>query len=387
MELVKEPPQERRGLDFVTAVYSAATEKTQQEQFDALVSMSEEIAPNWVISERGASRHYERCFANEVGLRIELTEVGTGHTSVGGNLCVSLPGIFWWLPSDEDAALNVLRLSRVDGFKHFTRLDFQNTELEPEWDAYRVREAVTQGEVWVKGASTYRDYMDRDADGTPTNGLTMYWGSVRSEKLGRSYDKAKNSSWSTPAIRDEIQTRGRWAHSHGAALVNDLAKAHGSAEMVEVVQSHASSALTQHLQYWTLNGTSPKKDNNWKRKAEPADWYAERIGKPSKAIRKAAKPAVDLETTVDYGVQQYGRYFARWIDEMARKHDMEPNFAMGALLCRFKSRLKDEDMDWYLEGLSARDKKRALKELEELKNDIALSQERGWWAGNEKSPY
>ena len=167
MELVKEPPQERRGLDYVTAVYSAATERIQQEQFDALVAVSEDVAPNWVISERGASRHYERCFASETGFRIELSEVASERTSVGGNICVSFPGIFWWLPSDKTAALNVLKLSQIEGFKHFTRLDFQNTELDPEWDAYRVREAVTQGDVWVKGASTYRDYMDRDADGDP----------------------------------------------------------------------------------------------------------------------------------------------------------------------------------------------------------------------------
>lgn len=380
MELVKEPPQERRGLDYVTAVYSAVTEALQQEQFNSLVAIHEEIAPNWVITERGASRHYERCFASETGFRIELTEVGSHHTSVGGNLCVSFPGIFWWLPSDETAALNVLRLARIEGFKHFTRLDFQNTELEPEWDAYRVREAVTQGEVWVKGASTYRDYMDRDADGTPTNGLTMYWHAVRSEKLGRSYDKAKNASWTTPAIRDEIQTRGRWAHSHGRALVDDLAKAHGSAEMVAVVQSHASSALTQHLQYWTLNGTSPKTDHNWKRKAEPADWYAKRIGKACNPIQKALKPEVDLETTVDYGVQQYGRYMYRWVHQLAKEHDLPVTFVMEQLMLRFESRLKEEDLPWLTEGLTKRQAAKVERHIEQAKDAVAKAQEVGWFA-------
>ena len=380
MELVKEPAQERRGLDYVTAVYSAATERVQQEQFDALVAISEDVAPNWVISERGASRHYERCFATECGFRIELTEVGGLRPANCGNLCVSYPGIFWWSPTDEVAALNVLKMSQIEGFKHFTRLDFQNTELEPEWDAYRVRDAVTQGEVWVKGASTYRDYMDRDADGTPTNGLTMYWGSVRSEKLGRSYDKAKNASWNTPAIRDEIQTRGRWAHSHGRALVDELAKAHGSAEMVEVVQNHASSALTQHLQYWTLNGTSPKTDNNWKRKAEPADWYAKRIGKACNPIQKALKPEVDLETTVDYGVQQYGRYMFRWVHQLAREHDLPVEFVMEQLLMRFESRLKDEDMAWLTEGMSKRDAKKWERHVDKAKDAVAKAQEVGWFA-------
>lgn len=380
MELVKEPPQERRGLDYVTAVYSAVTEALQQEQFSALVAMHEEIAPNWVITERGASRHYDRCFASETGFRIELTEPGSQRTSVGANLCVSFPGVFWWLPSDETAALNVLRLSRIEGFKHFTRLDFQNTELEPEWDAYRIREAVNEHEVWVKGASTFRDYMDRDADGTPTNGLTMYWHAVRSEKLGRSYDKAKNASWNTPAIRDEIQTRGRWAHSHGRALVDDLAKAHGSAEMVEVVQAHTSSALTQHLQYWTLNGTSPKTDHNWKRKAEPADWYAKRIGKACNPIQKALKPEVDLETTVDYGVQQYGRYMFRWVHQLAKEHDLPVNFVMEQLMLRFQSRLKEEDLPWLTEGMTKRQAAKVERQIEKAKDAVAKAQEVGWFS-------
>ena len=380
MELVKEPPQERRGLDYVTAVYYAANERVQQEQFDALVAIHESIAPNWVITERGASRHYERCFQSETGFRIEFSEPGSGGLPVGGNLCVSFPGIFWWLPGDEAAALNVLKLSQIEGFKHFTRIDYQNTELEPDWDAYRVRDAVTQGEVWVKGASTYRDYMDRDSDGTPTNGLTMYWGSVRSEKLGRSYDKAKNAAWDTPAIRDEIQTRGRWAHSHGAALVKDLAKAHGSAEMVEVVQTHASSALTQHLQYWTLNGTSPKTDNNWKRKAEPADWYAKRIGKACNPIQKALKAEVDLETTVDYGVQQYGRYMYRWVHQLAKDHDLPVNFVMEQLMLRFQARLKDEDLPWLTEGMTKRQAAKVERHIEQAKDAVAKAQEVGWFA-------
>ena len=379
-ELVHEPPQARRGLDYVVATFHAASPRRQQSQFDDICSLVEDIAPGWNFSEAGSSPHYERVFRTDLGARIELTEVGSlGHRNPG-NGTVSLPGTMWWLQSDEEAAFRFLKLSQIEGFKHFTRLDFQNTELEPEFDAYQVRDAVNAGEVWVNGATTFRDYMDRDSTGEPLNGLTLYWGSKRSEKLGRSYDKAAAGSWGTPAIRDEVQTRGRWAQAHGEALVAELADAHGSPQMVDIVHKHTCSALNQHLAYWTLNGTNPKTDKNWKRKAEPADWYVKRIGKRCEPIQKGSGPAVDLDTTVDYGVQQYGRYFARWVNEQAKKHSLPEGFVMEALLGRFQARLKPEDEGWFTEGLSEAEKVAKLEWLEQHKDAISRSQENGWWA-------
>ena len=379
-ELVNEPAQERRGLDYVVASFYAASARRQQSQFDDICGLVEDIAPGWNFAEAGSSPHYERVFRSELGARIELTEIGQNSSRLNGATCVSLPGTMWWLQSDSQAALNFLKLSRIDGFKHFTRLDFQNTELNPAFDVYKVREAVNRGELWVNGASTFRDYMDRDATGEPLNGLTLYWGSKRSEKLARSYDKAASGSWSTPAVRDEVQTRGRWAQAHGEALVAELADAHGSPQMVDIVHKHTCSALNQHLAYWTLNGTNPKTDKNWKRKAEPADWYGKRIGKRCEPIQKGSGAALDLDTTVDYGVQQYGRYFARWVFEQAKTHELPESFVMEALLKRFQSRLKQEDEPWLVEGLSADEAATKLADLEDIKDAIARSQEQGWWS-------
>lgn len=380
MELAKEPPQERRGIDYLVAVFYAATTRRQQQQFSDICDLVDEISPNWGFTERGSSPHYERVFQNDLGVRIELTEVNSSVSSKSVGLCLSLPGSCWWIQSDSEAARRILQLSKIEGFKHFTRIDFQNTELRPVFDISCVKNAVDNGEVWVSGATTYRDFWERDAAGDRIGGMTLYWGSKRSEKLGRSYDKAAEGSWSTPAIRDEIQTRGRWAKAHGTALIEDLARAHGSPELVEVVHRHTVSALNQHLQYWTLNGTHPKTDKNWKRKAEPADWYVKRIGKRCKPLQKASSPSVDLDTTVDYGVQQYGRYFARWVHEQARKHDLDTEFVIMALHNRFLARLKDEDMDWLTEGMSEKQKAAMLDHIEQLKNDISRSQEVGWWA-------
>lgn len=380
VELVKEPPQARRGIDYAVAVFHASTGKLQQQQFDQLLEVSDEIAPNWVFEQRGSSPHYELVFANEIGIRLELTPVDSINARNKGGICFSLPGTCWWLQSTAQGALLLLRLSRIEGFKHFTRLDFQNTELNPEWPAERVGAAVDAGEIWVKGSTRFRDWQERDADGQPTNGITLYWNSSRSEKVGKTYNKAADAGWDTAAIRDEVQTRGRWAHAHGRDLVAELAAAHGSAEMEEVISRHTSSALLQHLEYWTLNGTSPKTDKNWKRKANPADWYIKRIGKRCDPIRKASKPLVDVETTVDYGVQQYGRHMVRWVHEMARTHELPEEFVVQSLYERFRSRLREEDLDWYTEGMTKKQRAQAIRDLEECKNEIAQAQERGWWA-------
>ena len=164
----------------MVASFFAASPTRQQFQFNEICDLVESIAPDWGFRETGSSPHFERVFRNDLGARIELTEADSSGSRNTGGSSVSLPGTLWWLQSDEEAAFRFLQLSKIEGFKHFTRLDFQNTELNPAFDAYQVRKAVNAGEVWVNGATTFRDYMDRDATGEPLNGLTLYWGSKRS---------------------------------------------------------------------------------------------------------------------------------------------------------------------------------------------------------------
>ena len=79
-------------------------------------------------------------------------------------------------------------------------------------------------------------------------------------------------------------------------------------------------------------------------------------------------------------MQQYGRYFARWVFEQAKTHELPESFVMEALLKRFQSRLKQEDEPWLVEGLSADEAATKLADLEDIKDAIARSQEQGWWS-------
>ena len=379
MNLLKEPCQERRGIDYAVAIFYGNSGKDHQRLFDEILALCEDIAPGWSFEKRGSSPHFEIVISNDLGIRIELTPPDSIGERNRGAICLSIPGTCWWMQTSEQAALNFWRISLIDGFKWFTRIDFQNTELEPEWPALRMLEAANNQEIWVKGSTRFRDYIERDSEMEPINGCTLYWASSRSEKIPKSYDKAADTGWKTPAIRDEVLTRGRWANEHGRMLVMDLGKAHGSAEMVEVVNRHTESALNQHLLYFTLNGTSPKTDKNWKRKANPADWYIKRIGKHSAPIQKAPKAGIDLETTVDYGVQQYGRHMYRWVIEMGRKHDLPTEFVLNSLFMRMQSRLKSEDMEWLCDGLTLEERSEFERQLERTKDEVSRAQETGWW--------
>ena len=105
-----------------------------------------------------------------------------------------------------------------------------------------------------------------------------------------------------------------------------------------------------------------------------------RIGKRCEPIQKAPKPLQDLETTVDYGVQQYGRHMYRWCIEHSRKHDLPFEFVVNSLIKRMQSRLRDEDMDWLLGGVPEQEASKIKKELRASADEVARAQELGWWS-------
>lgn len=376
---VEEPCQARRGIDYASAVYVSATEKHQREVFEHCLSLGEEIDSSWSWSESGRSAHFGRCFTHPTGMRVELTEHGKQAGRNPGMTLISLPGACFYLQESEQQMLMLWKLVTQDGFKHFSRLDFMNTELEPEWDMERVHQGVVDGLLWVKGHRSYEPRGEVAADGSCSTGRTLYWGSPRSERRGRTYDKAKQSEWKTPAIRDEVQLRGDWAHSYGRQLRESLRGPGGSAAMNHSVEELTVKALNQHLQYWETNGADPSTDKNWTRKAKPADWYAERIGKPSQPLRKAPKVPLDLESTTDWGVRQYGRTFATWVMHHAKRTGYSPTEVMGVLFRRFQARMQPED--WVALGLVKTEAE--LAEVEDcfnhIRDQIAVNGEMGWF--------
>ncbi len=137
---------------------------------------------------------------------------------------------------------------KLRAFKTFTRIDFQNTELDPEVDAYAVLTGIQEGRFWVKGHSRWREYAEKNSALEMDDGLTIYWGSARSEKMGRTYDKGRQKPvWDKPAIRDEVETRGKWASSHGDWLIRDAQDSKTPKDRLTVMEKNATFALRQHL--------------------------------------------------------------------------------------------------------------------------------------------
>jgi hypothetical protein len=137
--------------------------------------------------------------------------------------------------------------------------------------------------------------------------------------------------------------------------------------------------LNQHLQYQTLNGADPKADKNWTRKAEPADWFQNRIGKRCEPLQKAPRQRADLETSVEYAVITYGRSIVAWVESHAQRLGLDRDFVLSAFYARCFARMRAEDFVGL--GLVADPAVFAEVEahLEELKDELAIPAERGWW--------
>lgn len=381
LSVIPEPPQESRRVDYATAVFVSASAAHQREVFDFCVSVGEQLSDVHPFSERGSSPHFDRVFTQDLGIRIELTEYGSGRGRNPGMTVLTLPGAAFYLQDTEHQMLMLWKVVTADGFKWFSRIDLQNTELEPLVDADAVQAGVESRRYWVKGYGSWRPYGQLSPDGSCPGGRTIYWGSTRAERQGRTYDKGKQAGWKVPAIRDEIQFRGDWAHSIGREIKQAVDGPHGSDAMNKAVCSVVTSALNQHLQYWELNGADPKTDKNWQRKANPADWYLDRIGKDSKPVRKAPRPTLDLEGTVSYGVQQYGRYFALWVADQMQRSDVTFEEALELLWLRLYCRLKPEDIAAFLALPPGEMVDVEMADIEALKDALAEGAEQGWFAG------
>ena len=378
LSVVPEFAQERRGLDYATAVFVSTTDKNQQEVFDQVLEIADDVGSNFSFRQAGSSPHFEMVFINDLGLRIELSPATGRGVRNPGHICMTLPGSVFYTQEPERSAFNIWRIANIPEFKWFTRLDFQNTELSPEVNTDDVHQGVVDGKYWVKGYGTWKPFANLDPHMEAPDGRTIYWGSHRSDKLGRTYDKAKQSNWKEPAIRDELQTRGDWAKSFGRELKRGLDASTTGAEMAAAVSNLATSALNQHLLYFDLNGTDPKTDKNWTRKANPADWYLKRIGKHCNPIRKTQKAELDLESTVDWGLSQYGRYIYRWIVQEARRRNHDEELQFLALKGRLMSKLKEEDMEWLHPEADAEERAAHWQEILDIKDDVAFSQEHSW---------
>lgn len=259
-------------------------------------------------------------------------------------MLVTLPGKAFYLQESSQQAWMIHRVCRCTGYRWFTRLDLQNTELNPPMDTDAVFAGVLNGLYWVKGYGTWRPGGDIDAELGSPKGQTIYWGSRRSERQGRTYDKAKDSGWKEPAIRDELQLRGEWAKAYGAELERGLAGCFTTDEMAECVSALVVSGLNNHLQYWELNGTTPKTDKNWQRKAQVADWFTKRIGTHQEPMRKPQKAQNDLDSVVSYGVRQYGKSFGLWMARYAEANECSLADAAKVLGHRFLGRLEPKDV-------------------------------------------
>ena len=291
-----------------------------------------------------ASRHFERCFRHEIGVRFETSSLSAERNP--GLSVVSFSGTYFALSSVYDQMRLLEHLISFKGRYHFTRLDCQVTTLDPSQSAEQIVTDVRQKTLWVKG---YRGWEARgleNINGEATNGLSACFGAPSSDRNATSYNKAAQQGWPVPARRDETRLRDDWAEQHMNAIATAISGASCENEAIEAYQRLTAACVAQHMQYLDITGQPKPRPKNWARKAKVPAWWSETLETEIEPLRLNRKPVPDIEERFAYMKSQWARTFAEYLSHRVstRKSDSFIQATLDASLALFQH-AKREDIE------------------------------------------
>jgi hypothetical protein len=237
-------------------------------------------------------------------------------------------------------------LNEFEGRYRFTRLDAQVTTLEPEQSAEQVLEDVAGGRLWIKGYNSWKPDGVRDINGDPSNGVTVYFGAPSSDKRVRTYNKAAEQGWETPARRDEVQLRQDWANTHTQLIAKAIADAKTADAAFSAYQLACSALIAQHMQYLDISGVAHPRPKNWARGRHAPRWWVETLSQDFDPVLLSRRVTDDLEEKMSHLVNQYGRIGAAWMAKRVRD-GKSASFSQASydLALRMLQKLNSEDLE------------------------------------------
>ena len=334
-------------LDWLSVSFFAASDEVQREQLAYFFQLLGYVADGATFETQGVAKFFSHSLSHPAGLGIKWTspnEEGLNR----GLVSVDLRGTAFTALDREDRKAIYLDIAEMEGFKSATRMDFQRTVLEPQASAEDILKRVQERTAWIKGFSSYSSPGDFDRGGAPINGATIYWGSPRSAVRCRSYNKAAESGWSTPAVRHEVQTRKAVARDRFNDLVGALRLEQTSAATAAENQ-FVQAVLNQHMEY--LDTTRLAKLNsredwpkNWAANSDRADFWDEVVTGHPKEMKTRWRLSKRIEESVQHCDKQYGRVLAKQTLLRIYRDGLMQDDAFQERVSQWFVRLKDEDL-------------------------------------------
>ena len=297
--------------DWLGVSFKSASPRHQQQLLDFLQSIPESIAPDLHWKQGSGSKHFERVFTHDLGLRIEFTPISPSPTS--GSTLINCSGLYFSVSSVYEQMKLFEQLHQYKGRYHYTRLDAQVTTLNPEQSAEQIVDDVVAGQLWIKGYKGFKPDGVRDINGEPTGGLSACFGSPQSDRKATSYNKGAQQTWDTPARRDEVRLRGEWAERHTADIATAIAGASSENEAIDAYVSGTRTAIVQHMQYLDITGQPKPRPKNWARNAKTPKWWTDTIEQQITPVTLNRKPESGIEVRFGHMKTQWARIFAEYV--------------------------------------------------------------------------
>ena len=347
-EALEERPTASCRLDWLSVSLFGATAKRQREQLAYFFGLLQDVSDGATWTEPSPAKFFQNAVSHEAGLSIKWTEPSSGQTNQG-LISVDIRGqAFKALEREQRKAL-YLDIAEMEGFKQCTRLDAQRTVLNPSMSAEQIHEELVRQALWVRSFRGFRQMGELSGAEAPRHGSTVMWGSPQSAVRARSYNKAAEAGWDTPAIRHEVQLRKQPARDKFSALVESL-QVEQDQKSTTAENAFVQSVLNQHMAYYDTSRLAKrrKKDwpKDWAQRCEKAEWWTKEVvtGDP-KEIKTQWRLAKKLEDSVAAGHAQYGRIFGKWMLSHCLNTGESPDNALLKCSAQWFVRLKDEDLE------------------------------------------
>lgn len=347
-------------LDWLSVSFFAASFELQKQQLAYFLSLANACCPRSQWRDAAGRGFFANAAANEdAGIRLKWSEPDTGRVNAG-YLSADMTGTFFKLFDAEHRAAIYLDISDLEGFRQCTRFDSQATVLEPQADAEEIHRQVRERLVWVAGYEGYSQLGPVDSKGDAIKGASVVWGSPASSVRGITYNKALEDRWEgVRAARHEVRRRKQPARDGFQTLLDLLRDSENEGhQSVEIL--FAQSVLAKHMTYLDTSRLAKIRDKadwpaNWAADSEQVSWWQEVVTGEPVELKTQWRITKRLEESMQAMCDQYGRKAALWCLYEAIQQEITPDDAAGALLDRWGTRLKDDDIDALVAMLPAVD--------------------------------
>lgn len=264
-------------------------------------------------------------------------EMGIKKSPNEGYLTVDIPQT----ALDSLSGVNLYKLlidvAGCDGLK-VTRADIYYDDFAKVISPESLHHQCKQGGVGVPRFENMRGWDEYHLQNGANQGYTLYFGSNRSEKQIRFYDKFHESGGKINCYRWEVELKGQYAEKFGEALVERLAASLDCSSLnssLDFITNYYKELLKGAIAFYDVPpGVRPRDlPRNWASRSRLCWWWSELLAglEPAKLVLDRVKPT--LQRSVDWIVSQvapslalirmaYGHWripFHHWLSEKIDK--------------------------------------------------------------------